>query len=78
MADAGLACSSAQLWLEPAQQLGLPPESTVNMDGAQTTYDEAQNLSKLVQEQGWDSIIMTDIFDTRRAARTVLSPVRVA
>lgn len=71
MADAGLACSSAQLSLEAAQELGLPHESTIIADEAQSTYDEAVNMAKLVRERGWDSVIVvTDVFHTRRAART--------
>jgi len=69
--DAGIACSSAQLSLEAAQQLGLPPEATVIADGAQSTYDEAVNIRRLVQQHGWHRIIVvTDLFHTRRAART--------
>ena len=71
MAGAGLACSSAALSLEAAQELGLPPKAIIIAGEAQTTYDEAQNLADLVREQGWDSIIIvTDIFHTRRAAWT--------
>lgn len=70
MADVGLACSSAQLSLKAAGQLGLPPESTVIAPEAQSTYDEAVNLAGLVRERGWRSvIIVTDVFHTRRAAR---------
>jgi hypothetical protein len=42
--DAGLACSSAQLSLEAARQLGLPAGSAVIAPEAQSTYDEALNL----------------------------------
>ena len=69
--DAGLACSSAELSLEAAQQLGLPTNATIIASGAQSTYDEAVNLSRLVQQRHWHSlIIVTDLFHTRRAART--------
>ena len=66
--DAGIACSSAQLSLEAAQQLGLPPEATVIADGAQSTYDEAVNIRRLVQQHDWHSlIVVTDPSHTRRA-----------
>ena len=69
--DAGLACSSAQLSLEAAQQLGLPTNATIIADGAQSTYDEAVNIRRLAQQQRWHSlIVVTDLFHTRRAART--------
>jgi len=69
--DAGIACSSAQLSLEAAQQLGLPADATIIADGAQSTYDEAVNIRRLAQQHGWHSLILvTDLFHTRRAART--------
>ena len=69
--DAGLACSSAQLSLETAQELGLPNGVAIIADGAQSTYDEALNLSRLAQQHRWHSlIVVTDLFHTRRAART--------
>lgn len=68
---AGIACSSAQLSLEAAQQLGLPANATLIADGAQSTYDEAVNIRRLAQQHGWRSlIIVTDLFHTRRAGRT--------
>jgi len=71
LTDAGLACSSAQLSLEAAQQLGLPSEAAIIADGAQSTYDEAVNLRRLAQQHNWHSlIIVTDLFHTRRAGRT--------
>ena len=71
LADAGIACSSAGLSLEAAQELGLPAGAAVILDGAQSTYDEAVNLRSLIQERGWDSVIVvTDLFHTRRAGRT--------
>ena len=45
--DAGIACSSAQLSLEAAQELGLPDGAAIIASGAQSTYDEAVNLSRL-------------------------------
>ena len=45
--DAGIACSSAQLSLEAAQELGLPNDAAIIASGAQSTYDEAVNLSRL-------------------------------
>jgi uncharacterized SAM-binding protein YcdF (DUF218 family) len=69
--DAGIACSSAQLSLEAAQKLGLPADATIIADGAQSTYDEAVNARRLAQQHGWHSlIVVTDLFHTRRAART--------
>ena len=69
--DAGLACSSAQLSLEAARQLGLPSRSAVIAPEAQSTYDEALNLRTMAQEHEWQTLILvTDAFHTRRAART--------
>lgn len=69
--DAGLACSSAQLSLETAQELGLPDGAAIIASGAQSTYDEAVNLRRLAQQHRWHGIIVvTDLFHTRRAART--------
>ena len=69
--DAGLACSSAQLSLEAAQELGLSADAAIIADGAQSTYDEAVNMRRLARQQGWRSlIVVTDLFHTRRAART--------
>jgi uncharacterized SAM-binding protein YcdF (DUF218 family) len=48
--DAGLACSSAQLSLEAARQLGLPAGSALIAPEAQSTYDEAFNLRALARE----------------------------
>ena len=71
LADAGLACSSAHLSVEAAQKLGLPAEAVVIADGAQSTYDEAVNLGRLARQHGWRSlIVVTDLFHTRRTART--------
>lgn len=69
--DVGLACSSAQLSLETAQELGLPGDAVLIAAEAQTTYDEAVNLRRLAQERGWRSlIVVTSPLHTRRAART--------
>jgi len=69
--DAGIACSSAQLSLEAAQELGLPSGAAIIANGAQSTYDEAVNICRLAQQHGWHGIIIvTDLFHTRRAART--------
>ena len=69
--DAGIACSSAQLSLEAAQELGLPNGATIIASGAQSTYDEAVNIRRLAQQHRWHSImVVTDLFHTRRAART--------
>ena len=67
----GLACSSAPLDVEAAQKLGLPADAAMITDVAQSTYDEAVNLRKLVLEHDWHSlIVVTDPFHTRRAGRT--------
>jgi uncharacterized SAM-binding protein YcdF (DUF218 family) len=75
--DVGLACSSAMLSLEAAQELGLPPGVAIIAPEAQSTYDEAVNLRGLARERGWGSphrrwglIIVTEPLHTRRAART--------
>jgi uncharacterized SAM-binding protein YcdF (DUF218 family) len=69
--DVGLACSSAMLSLEAAQELGLPPGVAVIAPEAQSTYDEAVNLHGLARERGWGSlIVVTGPLHTRRAART--------
>ncbi len=74
--DAGIACSSAQLSLEAAQQLGLPDDAVIIAPKAQSTYDEAVNLNQLVQQHDWCSlIVVTDLFHTRRAALTLRSLV---
>lgn len=70
----GLACSSAQLSLEAAQELGLPEGAALIAPEAQSTYDEALNLRELAREHGWRSlIVVTDTFHTLRAARTFRS-----
>ena len=69
--DAGIACSSAQLSLEAAQELGLPTGAAIIASGAQSTYDEAVNIRRLALQHRWHSlIVVTDLFHTRRAART--------
>ena len=50
LADAGLACSSSQLSLEAAQELGLPTEVAIIAHGAQRTYDDAVNICQLAQQ----------------------------
>jgi uncharacterized SAM-binding protein YcdF (DUF218 family) len=71
MQDFGVACSSAQLSVEAAEGLGLPGAAMVVSYEAQSTYDEAVNLSRLAEERGWHSlIVVTTPFHTRRAART--------
>jgi uncharacterized SAM-binding protein YcdF (DUF218 family) len=72
--NTGLACSSAQLSLEAAQALGLPPGAALLAPEAQSTYDEAVNLQQMAGERGWQRlIVVTDPFHTRRAARTFRS-----
>jgi len=50
--DAGLACSSAQLSLEAAQQLGLPADATIIADGAQSTYDQGSQGAEEQRSRG--------------------------
>lgn len=67
----GIACSSAQLSLEHAQDLGLPAEALVLAPEAQSTHDEAVNLRAIIEARGWTSlIVVTDPPHTRRAAHT--------
>jgi len=69
--DAGIACSSAQLSLEAAQELGLPTDAAIIASSSQSTYDEAVNIRRLAHQHRWHSlIVVTDLFHTRRAART--------
>jgi uncharacterized SAM-binding protein YcdF (DUF218 family) len=69
--DVGLACSSAQLSLEAARELGLPEAAAIIAPEAQSTYDEAVNLRRLAEGRGWRAlIVVTDPFYTRRAVRT--------
>jgi uncharacterized SAM-binding protein YcdF (DUF218 family) len=71
LAGAGLKCSSAQLSLEAAQELGLAADATIIALEAQSTYDEARNLSLLARQHGWHSlIVVTNAFHSRRADRT--------
>jgi uncharacterized SAM-binding protein YcdF (DUF218 family) len=71
MVGSGLACSSAQLSLDAAVNWGLEPEAARILDGSQSTYDEAQNVARLAEEESWSSLMLvTDPFHTRRAART--------
>ena len=67
----GLTCSTAQLSLAAARELGLPPAVSIVADGAQSTYDEAVNLRQLAREHGWHTlIVVTDPLHTRRAGLT--------
>lgn len=70
--DAGLACSSALLDVPAAQALGLPADAVViTGDEVTSTYDEAVATRTLVDERGWQRlIVVTDPFHTRRAAAT--------
>lgn len=70
--DAGLTCSSALLDVPAAQALGLPAEAVVvTGDEVASTYDEAIATRALVDEHGWESlIVVTDPFHTRRAVAT--------
>jgi uncharacterized SAM-binding protein YcdF (DUF218 family) len=79
--DVGSPCSKVQQSLEAAQRQGLPDDAAIITYGPGSTYDEAVNLRRLVQEYNWRSlIIVTDPFHTRRAGRTfrtVLSDVTI-
>lgn len=69
--SAGLACSSAQMSLDAARQLGLPPGVALIAPEAQSTYDEAVNLASLAESEGWQRLLLvTAPYHTRRAART--------
>lgn len=69
--DLGIECSSARISLAAAEAIGLPEGVAIIAPEAQSTYDEAINLHKMVEERGWDSlVVVTDPFHTRRAART--------
>ena len=69
--NTGLACSTAELSLEAAQELGLPADVVIIADEAQSTYDEAVNLASMARAHHWRSlIVVTSPFHTRRAART--------
>ena len=71
LVDVGLSCSYGRMSLEAAQELGLPAGVAVIADRAESTYDEAENVRRLVRERGWRSlIVVTDPFHTRRAGRT--------
>ena len=69
--DLGIVCSSAQISLAAAEEIGLPRDVAIIAPEAQSTYDEAMNLRRLVEERGWTSlVVVTDPFHTRRSART--------
>jgi uncharacterized SAM-binding protein YcdF (DUF218 family) len=54
-----------------AQGLGLPTSAALVADPARNTYQEAANLRRLAEREGWHSlIVVTDTLHTRRAART--------
>ncbi|HNT74569.1 MAG TPA: YdcF family protein [Anaerolineae bacterium] len=67
-----LACSSAPLDTEAAQDLGLPSHAMViTQKQVTSTYDEAVAVRDLVQERHWQSLlVVTDPFHTRRANHT--------
>lgn len=70
--EAGLACSTALLSEEMAEQLGLPHGAAIILPESASTRDEAIVLGQLAQERGWSSlIVVTDRFHTRRVAHTV-------
>lgn len=68
---AGLVCSSAALSLEAATTLGFDADAAVVVDGSQSTYDEANNIERLVNDRGWQRVILiTNSYHTRRAGQT--------
>lgn len=72
LASTGLSCSSAEMSANAATQLGLPEQAILIADKAQSTYEEALNLRRLVQKHHWHTVIVvTDAFHTRRAGRTL-------
>ena len=71
LSDVGGASSSTELSREQAIALGLPPAATLLAPGAQSTFEEAENLRALAEQRGWRSlIVVTDQSHSRRAART--------
>ena len=66
----GLVCSTAQLSLAAARELGLSPSVSLVADGAQSTYDDVVTLSQLAREHGRRSLRVTDPPHTRRAGLT--------
>lgn len=72
--NSGLDCSSTEMSLDAAVQLGLPAEAVVISGEAQSTYDEAENVARLAQEYNWQSLILvTDLFHTRRSLQAMRS-----
>ncbi len=72
--DVGIACTSTELSVEAAKQLGLGEDALILAGEAQSTYDEARNLAQLADERGWRSIVLvTDRFHTRRSLVTMRS-----
>ena len=70
--SAGIACSSTEMSMDAAAQLGLPEDAIVISGEAQSTWDEANNLAALADEYGWQSLaLVTDRFHTRRSLRTL-------
>lgn len=71
MVDFGVECSSAQISLEAAQDLGLPAGAFLISSEAQSTYDEAVNLAGMAAAEGWESLlVVSDPFHMRRAGQT--------
>jgi uncharacterized SAM-binding protein YcdF (DUF218 family) len=71
---AGLACSSTEMSLDAADKLGLPADAVLISGEAQSTYDEADNIAQIAQENDWQSLaLVTDSFHTRRSVQTLQS-----
>ncbi len=68
----GLDCTSTEMSLDAAMQLGLPEEAIIIADQAQSTLDEAANVAALAADNDWHTVVfVTDIFHTRRSLATM-------
>jgi len=69
--EGNLACSGIQQSVRVARAQGLPEGAEITVSGADSTYDEAIILQRLVEEHGWRLLILvTDKYYTRRVVRT--------
>jgi uncharacterized SAM-binding protein YcdF (DUF218 family) len=71
LASMGIECSSAQLSMQKAIELGLPADVMILLDGSQSTLDEAVKTDSLCSANGWQHIlVLTGTFHSRRTLRT--------
>ncbi len=69
--SAGIECSSAQLSMQKAVELGLPENAIIMLDGSQSTRDEAVRTDSLCSANGWQHVlVVTGAFHSRRTLRT--------